>query len=138
MTHDRAQAEDLLQETVANLLERGKIDSVAYLVRSIRNRFVDLHRRGAVIQLTTLGKEPASGAAGAERLLPLHDEIGRALASLPPADREVLYLNAVEGFSATEIADLVGRPRNTVLTMLARARNHLKSWRASQRRMEVL
>jgi RNA polymerase sigma-70 factor, ECF subfamily len=42
--------------------------------------------------------------------------------TLNPAEREVVFLWAVEGLSASEIADQLGEPRGTVLSRLRRLR----------------
>jgi RNA polymerase sigma-70 factor (ECF subfamily) len=57
-----------------------------------------------------------------------------ALAALPPAFREVLVLRELEELSYKEIADVIGAPVGTVMSRLARARDHLT--RAIKRRME--
>ena len=49
-----------------------------------------------------------------------------AVLSLPQKYRNVIYLHYYEGYAATEIADIMHKPVNTVYTMLARARKLLK------------
>jgi len=44
---------------------------------------------------------------------------------LRPNEREALYLNAVEGYTAREIAKQTDMPRNTVLSLIFRARKKL-------------
>ena len=51
-----------------------------------------------------------------------------ALGSLRPPEREALYLATVEDYTAQEIADLTGRPRGTVLSMIHRARKKLRGF----------
>jgi RNA polymerase sigma-70 factor (ECF subfamily) len=50
------------------------------------------------------------------------------LERLPEAQREPFELVALEGMSATEVAELLGLPRNTVYTRLRRARARLQEW----------
>lgn len=51
--------------------------------------------------------------------------IRTALASLPLPYREVLYLVYFEGYVATEVAELLGKPVNTVYTHIARGKKML-------------
>jgi RNA polymerase sigma-70 factor, ECF subfamily len=137
LTHDRARAEDLLHDAWVNVLARRPVDSVPYLIRAIRNRWIDQVRRTAVVPMLPLDVDPAEARVGAELALAVQDEVEQALASLATEEREALYLNAVEGWTAAEIAALTDRPRNTILTILARARRRLGEWRAA-RALEVL
>lgn len=137
LTHDHAAAEDLLHDAWVGVQARGRTDSAAYLVRAIRNRWIDLARRARVVPMVPLEDEPAASGSGTDRAVAVSDEVGRALGSLSPDEREALYLNAVEGWTAAEIGELTGRPRNTVLTVLARARRALAAWR-EQQKLEVL
>jgi RNA polymerase sigma-70 factor (ECF subfamily) len=52
----------------------------------------------------------------------------RAFAALPLALREVIVLRELEGASYKEIASIVGIPIGTVMSRLARARQHLQSY----------
>jgi RNA polymerase sigma factor (sigma-70 family) len=56
-----------------------------------------------------------------------------ALATLPERDREILTLTAWEGLTPTEIAAVVGIPRNLVRVRLHRARARLAGRLASAR-----
>ncbi len=55
------------------------------------------------------------------------DGLARALASLDPAQRDVLLLHAWEELSYEEIAEALDVPLGTVRSRLARARAHLRS-----------
>ena len=52
-------------------------------------------------------------------------EIEHALQSIRVEEREAIYLNVVEGYSAQEIAELTQRSRNTVLGLLSRGKQKL-------------
>jgi len=56
-------------------------------------------------------------------------DMGVVLAHLRPEEREALYLNTVEGYTAVEIGAMTGEPRGTVLSRLHRARERLRGWR---------
>ena len=58
--------------------------------------------------------------------LAAQDEMDAALERLRPEEREALYLAAVEGYTASEIAKLTDRPRGSVLSLLHRAKARLR------------
>lgn len=74
-----------------------------------------------------LGREPPlEGPANAEQLMAqkqLRSFLDMALDELPPEQRAVLVLHEIEGFSAAEIAELLGDRPGTVASRLRRARN---------------
>ena len=61
-------------------------------------------------------------------------DLDELLAFLRPEEREALYMNAVEGYSAREIAELTDRPRNTVLSLIHRGK---KKFRDAIRREQI-
>lgn len=138
LTHDHAAAEDLLHDAWASVLSKRRVDSAPYLIRTIRNRWIDQLRRSRVVPMVALADEPVDPHVGAERSVVAADEIASALGSLSADEREVLYLNAVEGWTAAEIGALTQRSRNTILSILARARRRVGSWREAQRDLEAL
>lgn len=125
LSHSRPQAEDLVQDGVVALLRRGGPWTPAYLLRVIRNRFVDLHRRDRLVVMRALDDvpEPAVRAGFDEPAAIVDPErLDRALAALRPEEREAIYLHCVEGYTAREIAEFTAQPRNTVLSLLHRGR----------------
>ncbi|HZB49605.1 MAG TPA: sigma factor-like helix-turn-helix DNA-binding protein, partial [Mycobacteriales bacterium] len=52
-------------------------------------------------------------------------QVERALWALPPAQRLAVTLMDLGGFTAAEVADLLGRPRGTVLAWVHRGRKEL-------------
>ena len=64
------------------------------------------------------------GARAAEARLTL-GRVREAMALLPPEQRDVLALVAVEGLSYREAADILGVPIGTVMSRLGRARARL-------------
>ena len=60
--------------------------------------------------------------------LPCSDErLWQLLGTLRPEAREAIYLTCVEGFTAREVAEMTGRPRGTVLSLVHRARIELRA-----------
>jgi RNA polymerase sigma-70 factor (ECF subfamily) len=55
-------------------------------------------------------------------------EVLSAVLKLPENYRNVIYLHYFEGYSAVEIAGVLGRKENTIYTWLDRARKQLKLW----------
>ena len=53
-------------------------------------------------------------------------EVLEAVLALPAKYRDVVYLHYYEGYTAPEIAGLLGRNVNTVYTLLTRARQRLR------------
>lgn len=54
-------------------------------------------------------------------------DVLEAVAALPAKYRWPVYLHYIEGYTAAEIGQLLGCPRNTVLSRLSRAREKLKA-----------
>ena len=123
LTHDAAQAEDLLQDACASIARRGGPWHAGYIQRCIRHRWIDHHRRSRRVGFTALhGSESAPTESASDD----HDDLHRALATLRDADRELLFLHVVEGRTAQEIADLTERPRGTILSAIFRAKRRLR------------
>jgi len=127
LTHERERAEDSLQRAWLKLMEAyGEVADRPILFRTIKNLVRD-DARGHRSQdqavedtdtvptaLTMAGEEPVGG------------DLDRLLARLGSTEREVLYLNAVEGYTADEIATMMDRPRGSVLSIAARAKAKLR------------
>jgi RNA polymerase sigma factor (sigma-70 family) len=80
--------------------------------------------------LVPLSDEHATAADGAHRGIdegPDTDRLAQALATLDPAQRDVLLLHAWEELSYEEIAQGLDIPLGTVRSRLARARAHLRA-----------
>ena len=121
---DEDAARDLVQDACLSIARRGGPWTAGYVLTSVRNRFIDTTRRAALRtreveerDATTAAPSPFDGEA------PGLDE---ALATLRPIEREVLFLHAVEGFSASEIGALTDQPRGTVLSLLHRTKAKLR------------
>ncbi|MCM2316296.1 MAG: RNA polymerase sigma factor [Thermoanaerobaculia bacterium] len=134
LTHDRAEAEDLLQEACVSILGASAPWDKAYVFTTIRNRFIDRYRRNQkVLFLPLEGErdgemvEPRFAIEGWEAPDYLgNGQLDRALAALRPEERETIYLAVVEGYTAQEIAGMTGRPRGTILSLLHRTRQKLR------------
>jgi RNA polymerase sigma-70 factor (ECF subfamily) len=129
LSGDSALAEDIVQECFVKLYQRGTMpeDPAAWLVTVAHNALRDDQRRGArrgrllverSTELPTDDSPPLADAAAlaAERV----GAVRRALALLPPRDRQLLLLRH-EGYSYREIADVLSLSPGGIGTMLARA-----------------
>ena len=115
------EAEDAVQDAFVRYLERAPADLerpgawlMRVLVNGCRSRLRLAWRR--------VGPLPDDlPAPGPEERLELEE-----LWSLPPKDRDVLYLHYYEGYTIAETAELLGEKANTVGARLGRARKKLK------------
>lgn len=131
LTGDRALAEDLVQESYYRFLRASlKFDDQAYqknfLFRIGTNLARDHWRRtprGERVDVEATESLPAQDRT-AERVQQSSD-LGRALASLKPRERELLWLAYVEGSTHDEIAEVCGLRSKSIRLLLFRARRKL-------------
>src|SRR5436190_1300954 len=134
ITGDRSLADDLLQESYYRFLRAERaFDNEThrrnYLFRIATNLAHDRHRRGKVFLSVPLPEENAPGAltdntdlaADTER----RTDLSRAMATLKPREREMLWLAYAQGSSHEEIADTLGLKKNSIKILLFRARRRL-------------
>ncbi len=134
LTHDRAEAEDLIQEACVSILAADAPWDKAYVFTTIRNRFIDRYRRKQKVLFLSLEGEKDGETFEPQYAIESWDapdylgngQLERALAELRPEERETIYLAVVEGYTAQEIAGMTGRPRGTVLSLLHRTRYKLR------------
>ncbi|AZQ68692.1 RNA polymerase sigma factor [Silicimonas algicola] len=126
---------DIADDLVQTCVERALAARVRYdpgerldpwLFRILRNAWLDMTRRmvtrGTEIDVTETPEAAIQdGARVTEAVLFLH-ETERAMAALPDDQREVLHLVCFEELSYAETAEVLGIPKGTVMSRLARAR----------------
>ena len=140
LTHDASSAEDLLQDAWFALLRANGSWTPGYLLATIRNRFVDKCRRAGRAVMEPLddsldedpSDDPGSWSGATDSVIE-NGTLERLLGRLRPEDRAVLYLSAVEDFTAQQIAEFLDWPRGTVLSMIHRSREKLRRWLPSER-----
>jgi RNA polymerase sigma-70 factor (ECF subfamily) len=133
LTGDRAQADDLVQECLARAWEKLSLwrrgsDLRAWLFTILHNLYVnELRRSKRRPQLFAPDDEAldAPRRATQEDGLALRD-LEAALNGLPPEQRAVLLLVAVEDMSYGEVAKTLAIPVGTVMSRLSRARERLR------------
>jgi RNA polymerase sigma-70 factor (ECF subfamily) len=129
LTHDRQEAEDLVQETYVKALKGFKsfqpgTNFRAWIYKILRNAFLT-SRTGLEGEEEAL---PAAEETPESILLQRSDGrlVQQALEQLPVTYREVLLLCEVEEMSYQEISAALAIPMGTVMSRLSRARKALR------------
>jgi len=142
LTRNRADAEDLVQDTMVRALrfqdrfERGtNLRAWLYTIlhNTWRNRVRDTAREATDVDSERI-EELAAGADGPaevdnpERVLirsTMDADVKEALDGLPDAFRQAVWLRDVEEFSYAEIAKMLDVPIGTVMSRISRGRRQL-------------
>lgn len=136
---DHAAADDVWQEVCLRVLRR--LDTLhdpaairAWLYQIARNAAMDWLRRcdRAVVRTAAelpepeatgdIGRDPGDGLLSAERIA----AVRRALADLPPSQREAIRLRIEEGLDHAQIAKRLGINREAVEVRLCKGRSALR------------
>jgi len=141
LTQNRAEAEDLVQETCLRAFRsfhrfNPGTNCRAWLLTILRHAFLNRIRQAGH---DVLAGESAATAPAAVEAVPaygnpeeeffqtvLHGDVDRAVNALPLAFREVVMLADLEGLTYKEIGQVVGCPIGTVMSRLSRARGLLR------------
>ena len=143
---DAAEAEDILQDVFAELIEAWRapqpIEEVgAWLFRVARNRITDLFRKkkaetfsgatqenedGERLQIEDLLPSPEAGPEALYFRNALFDELELALDELPAEQREVFVAHEIQGRGFKELAAETGVNVNTLLARKRYAVLHLR------------
>lgn len=116
-------AEDLVQQAWMKLTRAyGKVEGTPVLFRAIRNLFYDQKRRSKIVQFEPLESHAERGRLESKGVS-LDMEL--LLSKLRPEESEALFLNVVEGYTASEISERTGSPRGTILSHIHRSRQKL-------------
>lgn len=132
MCGHRAEAEDLVQETLAKVYVRmrrrlgAQLDNpAAYAQTALARTFISARRRRSSTE-TPYGELPAGVAADHAAATDLRVSLREALADLPPLDRAVLVLRYLDDLSVDEVARMLdlspGAVKNRSMRALARMR----------------
>lgn len=144
MTNNRADADDLLQETFLKAFrfwdkyEKGT-NIRAWLFRIMKNSYINRYRKdskepetveydeltGSRPDIREAGTDASDLQTAVERTL-LDDDVAEAVAALPEEFRTVVILCDIEGLSYEEIAQFVDCPLGTVRSRLHRGRKLLR------------
>jgi len=143
LTHDRAAAEDLVQETFMKALKgfssfKQGTNFRAWIYRILRNAFLT-SQAGLQVSISLDAEDDASLEPATEEnpetvfLARLESEsIQSALAELPVNFREIILLCDFEEMSYQEISLAIGIPIGTVMSRLSRARKAMRTLLAAK------
>ena len=143
-TQDRA--EDLVQDVLVRLASRvEEMEAVEqlrpWLVRILYNRYVDDYRRQRISPIDTRqsGWEPEADEPAPDPVdqaidpsepaeqQELRQSLHTALGKLEQEQRDTVLLHDMEGYTAEEVAAIMGTQVGTVKSRLHRARTRLKA-----------
>jgi RNA polymerase sigma-70 factor (ECF subfamily) len=127
---DRSAAEDLLQETLLEVVRsaasyRGDAAVTSWMCAIARRRVArhfDRERKAALAQ----SQLRLVSAADEADLVDRRDEVTRALGRLPVLHRQVLVLKYLDQLPVQSIAEQIGRTAVQVQSLLQRARDGLR------------
>lgn len=131
LTGSRDDAYDLVHTVSERWLRRGEpapLAPMAYLLRAVRNQFIDDYRGHQRLRWEPLTDEVidlTADLASLEDIMIAQDCVHRLWATLSLPERELLYLWAVEGYTLNELATLTDTPRGTLLARLHRLKKRL-------------
>lgn len=131
LSRNREEAEDLVQQTCLKAMENLEQCSrhgnqKAWLFTVLKNQWLNRVRELAARKFVAFEEQDLleEHHAGHD---PESFEVWSALQKLPQAQREIVLLRDLEGFSYDEIALLLDCPAGTVMSRLHRARAQLRT-----------
>ena len=132
MTRDRANADDLVQDTLVQAIAAQNSYTVGtnfagWAYRIMRNRHISLIRRRRFVTVPL--EDPAAMAVGSLGNQESHMaqlELARALKTMPLAQREAVLLVGAMGLDYEEVARILGCAPGTVKSRVSRARATLR------------
>lgn len=124
-TKNLTDAEDVVQDIYLKLIKTDKAFASeehlkAWLIRVTINRCRDLFRMSWFKRTVALTEEMSFVAPEEVKVL-------EEIFLLDKLDRNIVYLHYYEGYAIHEIADLLGKNKNTIGSRLRRARGKLKT-----------
>jgi RNA polymerase sigma-70 factor, ECF subfamily len=131
LTGSRPAADDLVQDTFARVLAKPRLlkndDDIGYLVRTMRNVFLDQRRQAARRATDPVDPEDferVEGGTGPGEAVEQR-EVLDLISTLQEEFRDVLVAVDVVGLSYKEAAQALGVPEGTVMSRLYRARKRV-------------
>lgn len=124
---NHADTEDIFQDVflkyvLSSVSFESEEHERAWFIRVTINACRDLLRRffrSRVVSIDEIAEQAAPEN-------PDHREVIEAVQSLPARYRDVVYLHDYEGYTAPEIARILGKNVNTIYTLLTRSRQMLR------------
>ena len=141
LTRNRASADDLVQDAVANALAAQDsftpgTNFAAWMHRILRNRFIStLRKQRDTTDIEDLPMSALAVNASHEDRMVLK-ELGRAIDRLPSDQREALFMVVLQGMSYEDVAEATGCAVGTAKSRVFRARRQLEISLAGEERAE--
>jgi len=125
MCHNRAAAEDIVQECFMRAMEHSDLldtlseqECRAWLYKTAKNLYIDKARKAAALPV-----EIGTGISDDDLTRVVVEQICSAL---PEKERSLFALRYFSGYNATELGQMYGLPPSTVRAKLSYARKILK------------
>lgn len=127
LTHEAGDAEDLVHDAWLRLARRGKQrPDRALLFTTIRHLYIDIWRRQQRAPHESFDENAHPTQDLPEDLQLDRVDLTTALGRLRPDEREAIYLQSVQRYTAAETAALMDMPRGTVLSLIHRGKARLR------------
>ncbi|MCW8087195.1 sigma-70 family RNA polymerase sigma factor [Sabulicella glaciei] len=132
LARSAAAADDLVQETILRALraetqfEPGT-ELRAWLFTILRNVWLGQARKAGRERRALEAQRPEESRPASQGDRLELDELARAMAELPLAQREALMLVGVQGMTTAQVAEVVGVAEGTIKARVSRARSALRA-----------
>lgn len=133
LTHDAAEADDLVQSTLEKAITRWSsrqpsASLKAWLFSIAYRQFLDSRRRAKRYAwlLETFGRQQMDPTLASPERAFIASAMLENFEQLPPEQRSLLLWVSVEGLSYREVASILDVPVGTVMSRLSRARQALR------------
>jgi RNA polymerase sigma-70 factor (ECF subfamily) len=142
LSHDRSEAQDLVQETCLRAIQaierlRPESNVKSWLFTILRNIWLNqLRQRRTAPRIVELDADDGIAELAVERSKDPHalyvsneerEQVREAIRQLSPEFREIIVLREYAELSYQELASVLGCPTGTVMSRLGRARCKLQS-----------
>ena len=136
MLGDRAEAEDIAQETFVRICKQalvwqpGHAKFDTWMHRVALNLCYDRLRTRPPQAENEMPEQVDIALHTEEKLIAVQqrEQIGRALAALPHRQREALVLQYYQELSNSEAAEIMGISVDALESLLSRARRNMRAW----------
>jgi len=134
LLRNASDADDLVQDCLVRALDKlGSLRAEGqlrpWLFAIMHNLYVNRWRHTKVrAEVSAQDAEAEVSMPPAQQASSEMRDIMRGLDTLPPDQRQVVLLVAVEGFEYAEVAAMLGVPIGTVMSRLSRARDRLRDF----------
>ena len=134
LVNNEADAYDLLQTAFEKYLRSPPRQSAAkksYLRKIIRNQFIDRYRGDQKIEMEIFDENIVTNInedMSSLEEITINKEAAETIWSLlDPAEREIMYLWAIQGFTTSEVAKYLDIPKGTIVSKVSRLRKRVIS-----------